>query len=73
MAWTTTGMAAGVAAGAAVAGQVIDAAGGRAGFYVPLGAGLLTALVAFVGRAPARPDSAVATSSDDATELTGAH
>lgn len=73
MAWTTTGMAAGVAAGAAVAGQVIDAAGGRAGFYVPLAAGLLTALVAFAGRAPASSDNSVATTSDDTTELTGAH
>ncbi|SDS81025.1 MFS transporter [Actinopolymorpha singaporensis] len=54
MAWTTTGMAAGVAAGAAVAGQVVDAAGGRAGFYVPLTAGVVTVLVAFVARAPRR-------------------
>ena len=55
MAWTFTGMAAGVAAGAAIAGQVIDAAGGRTGFLVPLVAALLTAVVAFAGRAP-HPD-----------------
>ncbi len=55
MAWTVTGMAAGIASGAAIAGQVIDAAGGRAGFFVPLAASVLTAAVVLVGRAPNRP------------------
>lgn len=59
MAWTFTGMSAGVAAGAAVAGQVVDAAGGRAGFYVPVTAGLLTALVTFAGRAERRAQEPV--------------
>ncbi|HZC27069.1 MAG TPA: MFS transporter [Actinopolymorphaceae bacterium] len=52
LAWTFTGMAGGVAAGAALAGQVVDAAGGRTGFYVPLAAASLTALVTYLGRPP---------------------
>ncbi|MEQ7123074.1 MFS transporter [Actinopolymorpha sp. B11F2] len=52
MAWTHTGVAAGVAAGAAIAGLVVDAAGGRAGFFVPLVAAVATALVTLAGRAP---------------------
>jgi len=50
MAWTSTGMSAGVAAGAALAGQVIDAAGGHAGFFVTVSAGILTAVVTAAGR-----------------------
>ncbi len=53
MAWTFTGIAAGVAGGAALAGVVIDAAGGRAGFFVTLAAGIVAAVVSLVGRAPA--------------------
>jgi hypothetical protein len=53
MAWTFTGVAAGVAGGAALAGVVIDAAGGRAGFFVTLAAGILAAVVSLVARAPA--------------------
>jgi hypothetical protein len=52
MAWTHTGVAAGIAAGAAVAGVVVDAFGGRSGFFVPLVAGVVAALVTLAGRAP---------------------
>jgi MFS family permease len=45
--WTTTGMAVGIAPGAAVVGSVIDAHGASAGFLVPLAAGLVGALVAW--------------------------
>jgi MFS family permease len=45
--WTTTGMAVGVAPGAAVVGAVIDSHGATAGFLVPLAAGLLGAIVAW--------------------------
>ena len=43
----TTGLAAGVAPGAAAAGVVIDRQGAFASFWVPVGAGLLAAAVAF--------------------------
>ncbi len=43
----TTGLAAGVAPGAAVAGHVIDAYGASAGYWVPTAAGLAGAVIAF--------------------------
>jgi len=52
--WTGTGMAVGVAPGAAVAGWVIDHEGASAGFLVPLIAGLAAAAVAWSIRSPAR-------------------
>ncbi|WP_020575691.1 MFS transporter [Actinopolymorpha alba] len=67
MAWTTTGMAAGVALGAAVAGQVIDAFNGRTGFFVPLAAGVVTALVAFAGPAPRDAHSTPAPAESEAS------
>ncbi|MGA8986449.1 MFS transporter [Aeromicrobium sp.] len=45
--WTGTGMAVGVAPGAAIAGRVIDGHGAQAGFVVPLVAGLAGALTAW--------------------------
>ncbi|AXT84814.1 MFS transporter [Aeromicrobium sp. A1-2] len=45
--WTGTGMAVGVAPGAAVAGWVVDGHGAAAGFLVPLVAGLAGAVVAW--------------------------
>lgn len=56
----TTGLATGVAPGAAVVGHVIDAHGASVGYWVPAGAGLLGAAVVFAtavlprftGRAP---------------------
>jgi len=47
MAWTTTGLAVGVAPGAAFAGWVIDNHGASAGFWVPLVAGLCGTAVAW--------------------------
>jgi MFS family permease len=48
--WFSTGLGLGVAVAASVAGQVVDAAGGRAAFGVAVGSGLLAALIALVGR-----------------------
>ena len=47
---TTTGLAAGVAPGAAIVGIVIDAYGASASYWVPATAGLLGAFVAFTAR-----------------------
>ncbi|MGZ5366268.1 MFS transporter [Aeromicrobium sp.] len=52
IAWTTTGVAVGVAPGAAVAGWIIDDHGASAGFWVPLVAGLCAAAVAWSFRPP---------------------
>lgn len=48
--WTTTGLAVGVAPGAAVAGWVVDEHGASAGFLVPLAAGLIASFVAWAFR-----------------------
>jgi MFS family permease len=45
--WLTTGLAVGIAPGAAIAGHVIDRFGASAGFWVPALAGLTGAVVAF--------------------------
>jgi MFS family permease len=50
LAWISTGMAAGVAAGAAAAGQLIDHAGAQAGFVGVVIAGLLLTLSALLVR-----------------------
>ncbi len=57
--WTSTGLAVGVAPGAAVAGAVVDRFGASAGFAVPLVAGLAAAVVAWWFRPPPRPDRAL--------------
>ena len=49
LSWLLTGIGAGVGLSAALAGQVIDAAGARAGFLVSLGAGLVCVAVAVAG------------------------
>lgn len=54
--WTSTGLAVGVAPGAAVAGAVIDRHGPSAGFAVPLVAGFAAAVVAWCFRPPSRRD-----------------
>lgn len=54
--WTSTGLAVGVAPGAALAGAVVDGHGAATGFLVPLVAGLLAAVVAWGFRAPPAPD-----------------
>ena len=64
---TTTGLAAGVAPGAALVGVVIDAHGASAGYWVPAVAGLLGAAVAFTAwpfqRAPQAPAASSPTGS----------
>ncbi|MEU0625781.1 MFS transporter [Streptomyces rubiginosohelvolus] len=49
MTWTSTGLAVGVALGSSAAGWVVDAAGAKAGYAVPVVAGALAAAVAFLG------------------------
>jgi predicted MFS family arabinose efflux permease len=57
--WTTTGMAVGVAPGAAIAGWTVDHHGASAGFLVPLVAGLAASAVAWSFRPPAVDQSPV--------------
>lgn len=54
IAWTTTGLAVGVAPGAAFAGWIIDNHGASAGFWVPLIAGLGATVVAWSSQPPKR-------------------
>ncbi|MFJ9032283.1 MFS transporter [Streptomyces sp. NPDC102274] len=49
MTWTSTGLAVGVALGSSAAGWVVDAAGAEAGYGVPVAAGAVAAVVAFLG------------------------
>lgn len=49
MTWTSTGLAVGVALGSSAAGAVVDAAGTTAGYAVPVAAGAIAAVVAFLG------------------------
>ncbi|MFF5300925.1 MFS transporter [Streptomyces sp. NPDC013161] len=49
MTWVSTGLAVGVALGSSVAGWVIDAAGARAGYGVPVVAGAVAVAVGFLG------------------------
>lgn len=53
--WTTTGITLGVAAGAAASGAVIDVHGASIGFAVPLAAGALATVGAFLVRVRAQP------------------
>lgn len=48
MTWLLAGLNVGVALGAALAGQVVDSGGSRAGFCVALGAGAVVLLMAFL-------------------------
>jgi predicted MFS family arabinose efflux permease len=52
LAWNSTGLAGGVAAGAAVVGRVIDSSDAQAGFIAVATAGLLLAISAFFVRGP---------------------
>ncbi|MET0467768.1 MAG: MFS transporter [Aeromicrobium sp.] len=55
--WTTTGMSAGTAGGAALAGLMVDRWSASVGFTLPVAAALMTATVALLYRAPLpRPD-----------------
>ncbi|WP_093798619.1 MFS transporter [Streptomyces sp. Wb2n-11] len=49
MTWTGTGLAVGIAFGSSAAGWVVDAAGAESGYAVPVTAGALAAVVAFLG------------------------
>ncbi|MGW0625358.1 MFS transporter [Streptomyces sp. NPDC002758] len=49
MTWVSTGLAVGVALGSSVAGWVIDAAGARAGYGVPVVSGAVAIAVGFLG------------------------
>ena len=53
LAWNSTGMVTGVAAGAAAVGYVIDSSGAQAGFVAVAIAGLLLTLSALFVRGPA--------------------
>ena len=55
MTWISTGLAVGVAAGAALAGRVIDAHGASAAFAVPAAAAAVAAAVAVLGYRRLRP------------------
>lgn len=65
IAWVSTGLNAGVALGAAIVGPVIDGFGGSVGFFVPLGAGLLAAGVAWIGRSPHAESGSTSTSGSE--------
>ena len=64
--WITTGLAGGVALGAAAVGRVIDAQGASAGFLVPLGAVAVATLLAWTRVPSARAHAPV-------TDYGGAH
>ncbi|MFJ3234486.1 MFS transporter [Streptomyces sp. NPDC086787] len=49
MTWVSTGLAVGVALGSSAAGWVIDAAGARAGYGVPVASGAVAVAVGFLG------------------------
>ncbi|MFJ2257340.1 MFS transporter [Streptomyces sp. NPDC087844] len=49
MTWVSTGLAVGVALGSSLSGWVIDAAGARAGYGVPVAAGAVAVAVGFLG------------------------
>jgi MFS family permease len=64
--WTTTGLAAGIAGGAAVMGQIVDTWGARAGF----GGVVVSGLVLAAAAATVRPARAAAPAGDRATAAT---
>jgi MFS family permease len=53
--WTSTGLAVGVAVGAALAGRVVDGHGASAAFAVPTASALVAVAVAFLGYRRLRP------------------
>jgi MFS family permease len=59
LSWLLTGIGAGVGLASALAGQVVDAAGARAGFLVSLGAGLVSVTVGVTGSRWVRLDRTV--------------
>ncbi|MFJ7794153.1 MFS transporter [Pseudomonas sp. NPDC096950] len=55
--WMTTGISIGVALGGVLAGLIIDVYGARAGFGVPIAAGLVMVMVVFLGLGTLRASS----------------
>jgi hypothetical protein len=55
--WTSTGLAGGLAAGAAGLGHLVDLGGSSLGFWGVVGAGALLSLAALWVRSPARPST----------------
>lgn len=55
LAWFSTGVGIGLALSSSVTGQVVDAAGGRAGLGVTVASGLLAAAIALAGARRLRP------------------
>jgi len=77
LAWISTGLAAGLAAGAAVVGQLVDSSGAQAGFVAVAIAGLLLAVGAIFVRGPGRsaepsPDQTHAASRSESTDTPAA-
>ncbi|GAB7180634.1 MFS transporter [Kitasatospora sp. Ki12] len=66
MAWTTTGLALGVAFGSSVGGWVVDASGASAGYWVPLAAGALGVVAAVSGLGRLRAGVAANEPADEA-------
>jgi len=58
MTWVTSGLATGIAPGAAIGGVVVDARGPSTGFVVPVVSGALTVLVVWAMRTPVGGDIA---------------
>ncbi|CAG9000326.1 MAG: hypothetical protein CENE_02321 [Candidatus Celerinatantimonas neptuna] len=56
--WMTTGISIGVALGSAISGRIIDVYGARAGFGVPIAAGLVMVVVVLIGLRALRAASA---------------
>ena len=52
MTWVTTGIAIGLAPGAAIAGRLIDAQGASTAYWVPVVSGLIAAVIAWADRQP---------------------
>jgi MFS family permease len=77
LAWISTGLAAGLAAGAAVVGQLVDSSGAQAGFVAVAIAGLLLAVGAIFVRGPGRsaeptPDETHAAPRSESTDTPAA-
>ena len=61
LAWFSTGIGIGLALSSSVTGQVVDAAGGRAGLGVTVASGLLAAAIALAGARRLRPPATAGT------------
>jgi predicted MFS family arabinose efflux permease len=73
LAWSSTGLAGGVAIGAAAVGHVIDSWDAQAGFVAVAIAGLLLALSALLVRGPHRSDRPAAAANSESIDTAAAH